>query len=119
MWLLTTKGSYSIVEKPWDKAGKTLTIRARVENDLISLKSYLPSAGDIIESSDSDYRYRITAPRAEVESAMARLTAEIDYDNFKDAVASRQGYDRAITYGEVWKILYKLQTTAKNIKKAK
>ena len=110
MWILATTGFYSIVQKPWDRAKGTLTIRARVRRDLINLKErYLPSLADIIETEDSDYRYRATAPQDEVVQAMAKITADIDYDNFKDAVAARQGYERAAIYHDVWSDLYRLQ----------
>ncbi len=64
---------------------------------------------DIIESEDSDYRYRAVAKREAVMAAMATLVADIDYDNFKSEVASRQGYRRAAVYGDVWDVLYGLQ----------
>ncbi|WP_054107374.1 hypothetical protein [Novosphingobium sp. AAP83] len=65
--------------------------------------------GDIIASDDSDYRYRAVAKRESVMAALAKLTADIDYDNFKNEVASRQGYERAAVYGDVWDVLYGLQ----------
>ena len=64
---------------------------------------------DIIESADSDYRYRAVARRQGVSDALAQLAADIDYDNFKNEVASRQGYQRAAVYGDVWHDLYRLQ----------
>lgn len=64
---------------------------------------------DIIESADSDYRYRAVARRQAVSDALAQLAADIDYDNFKNEVASRQGYQRAAVYGDVWHDLYRLQ----------
>lgn len=46
MWLITTFGFFSIVQKPEDKARGTLTIRARVRNDLKALKqSCIPTSG--------------------------------------------------------------------------
>lgn len=61
----------------------------------------------IIESEDSDYRYRAVAKR---EAALATLVADIDYDNFKNAVGAVQGFDRASVYGDVWGVLYGLQS---------
>lgn len=66
--------------------------------------------GELIESDDSDYRYRAVAKRDAVMAALATLVADIDYDNFKNEVASRQGYERAAVYGDVWEVLYGLQT---------
>jgi hypothetical protein len=109
MWILHPNvGFLSVVEKPWDNG--TLTIRARVGDDLVRLKAYLPEMSEIIESDDSDYRYRASAPRSGFEAAMARLAAGIDYDNFKNAVARRQGYQRAAIYGDVWADLLRLES---------
>ena len=65
---------------------------------------------DIIESEDSDYRYRSVGKRETVMTAMATLVADIDYDNFKSEVASRQGYGRAAVYGNLWGVLHGLQS---------
>ena len=57
----------------------------------------------------SDYRYRAQAPREAVAEAMGRIATDIDYDNFKNAVAQAQGRERAHTYHQVWEVLYRLQ----------
>ena len=36
---------------------------------------------------------------------------DIDYSNFKNQVASKQGYDRSSRYGEVWSVMYELQSS--------
>ncbi len=38
MWLITPTGFFSVVENPEDKAGNTLTVRARLRADLESLR---------------------------------------------------------------------------------
>lgn len=111
MWIITKIGFFSIVQKPWNKPNDTLTIRARARADLENLRTYLPDMSEIIASEDSDYRYRATTDREAVMAAMSNLTADIDYDNFKNEAASRQGYARAAIYGEVWEVLYKLQSS--------
>lgn len=108
MWLLTTTGFYSIVEKPWDRPTGTLTIRARVAKDLDALRLQLPELGPIAEDPKADYRFRAQAPRAAVARVMARLAESLDYDNFKDAVALRQGHARAHLYHDVWEVLSRL-----------
>lgn len=111
MWLITTFGFFSIVQKPEDVKSGMLTIRARVGSDLDTLRSnYLPVLGPTQESADSDYRYRALAPKTSVMTAMANITEDIDYSNFKNAVASRQGPIRAKLYGKVWDVLYGLQS---------
>lgn len=111
MWLITPIGFFSVVQKPGDKRAGTLTVRSRVRSDLAALKEHdLPGLGAITESTDTDYRFRATAPRNEVSAAMARMIDRLDYSNFKSEVERRQGQARAKLYHEVWSVLYSLQT---------
>lgn len=41
--------------------------------------------------------------------AHIRLVEDVDYDNFKNAVAKRQGRTRSDLYHDVWSVLYRLQ----------
>jgi len=63
----------------------------------------------LTEDGDADYRFRAQAPRAAVVAAVGRLAEGIDYQNFKSAVAQRQGPERAHVYGAVRKDLRALQ----------
>ena len=108
MWIMTTVGFFSIVEKP-DTAPR-LTIRARIRQDLIALKKrYLPNLGRIKESDDTDYRFRATATRADVAKALSQIAKDIDYSNFKDEVSLVQGPQRVFVYHKVWAALLDLQ----------
>jgi hypothetical protein len=110
MWLITPTGFYSIVSKPGDAAAGQFTIRARVRADLDALRSgWLPALTATHESTDTDYRFRATAPQADVAAAVARMVASIDYSNFKDEVAERQGSARVRRYHDVWAALLPLQ----------
>ena len=110
MWLITPLGFFSIVEKSSDRVAGTLTVRARVRDDLEALRdSWLPGLGEIRESANTDYRFRAVAARDAVSQAMARLVASIDYSHFKDEVAKRQGSDRESIYLDVWFVLLQLQ----------
>lgn len=110
MWLLTTFGFFSVVEKPGDREADALTVRARVKADLEHLRAkYLPGLGEISESSTTDYRYRAQASKPQVMKAFAAIAKDIDYSNFKSAVGNRMGSARAKTYGKVWDVLYALQ----------
>ncbi len=106
MWLMTLVGFFSIVRK----RGETeLTVRARVRGDLEALgREYLPSLGPIIAGGGTDYPYRGRVDPTALAEAIARMVEEIDYSNFKDTVAARQGFERAHVYGEVWSALHKL-----------
>jgi hypothetical protein len=115
MWIITTIGFFSVVQKPWDDADDTLTVRARVRADL---EGFIEVANegfhqtrvtDIVEDPKADYRFRIRLPRTVVDATLVRLAERIDYDNFKDAVSTRQGHERAATYSRVWSDLLQLQ----------
>jgi hypothetical protein len=110
MWLITTTGFYSVVEKPWDRDAGTLTIRARARQDLDALRaSALPELGPTAEDSQADYRFRAQAPREAVARAFHAMISGIDYDNFKSAVQHRQGGGRAEIYHDVWSALFQIQ----------
>ena len=111
MWLLTTCGFFSVVQKPQDLPGDTLTVRARVRTDLDRLREkYLPELGETITMTHSDYRYRARTPRAALATAMGRIVLDLTYGNFKSAVALAQGRERSDVYHDVWDVLYGLQT---------
>jgi hypothetical protein len=106
MWLQTTLGFFSIVQK----AGEAhLTVRARARGDLERLRDgYLPDLGPIREGEGTDYRYRATATHDAVAQAIGRLVMDITYPNFKNEVKRRMGPTRAATYGEVWQTLFRI-----------
>lgn len=110
MWIVTDRGFFSVVDKGEPEG--FLCVRARVRKDLESLcelESMKPYSLSIKESRLSDYRFRIFVDREDWAKAAADLAGQIDYDNFKNAVAARQGSERANLYHEVWDKLYGLQ----------
>jgi len=109
MWLVTTRGFYSVVQKPWDVEAGTLTVRGRVREDLEGLRALFDAPSAIVEDRRADYRFRFRAPKLEVAQVVMTLLLGIDYDNFKDAVKAKQGLDRAQVYGRVWSELFVLQ----------
>jgi len=113
MWLATTIGFFSIVEKPWDRATRTLTVRTRATTDLESFRKFCPELGDSVEDPDADYRFRAQAPKVAIAAALSRLTEDIDYDNFKNAVAQRQGSQRAGIYSKAWQAFYAIQSASR------
>lgn len=109
MWLITPIGFFSIVQKPEDVERDTLTVRARIESDLDNLRNGpLPLLGPTMINTGTDYPYRAIAPKKDVAKALSELTLEMDYSNFKQEVANRQGNARAHLYGELWHVLHKL-----------
>lgn len=106
MWLLTTRGFYSVVADHYED-GHVL-VRARVREDLEALADLIPGLV-VQETPTRDYRFRALVDRAAWEDAVTALAQDIDYPNFKDAVAERQGPDRAHVYSGVWGMLLALQ----------
>lgn len=111
MWIITKFGFFSVVAKPGDAEAGRLTVRSRVLSDLEELRDrFLPSLGPTEVDKGTDYKFRATAPRADVAAAAAKAVEAIDYSNFKNEVHREQGSARASAYGEVWQVLYSLQT---------
>jgi 8-oxo-dGTP pyrophosphatase MutT (NUDIX family) len=103
MWLMTTFGYFSIVQK---KGTKQLTVRARVGSDLDRLRDrYLPTLTPTFEKPGSDYRYRATVSHSDLGAAMAGIVSDIHYDNFKSEVDHVQGHARESVYEKVWRAL--------------
>ncbi len=104
MWLFTNIGFFSAVQKP---GTNNLTIRARVKADLDALrKKYLPELSPSIGHGGTDYPWRATVSHAEFAAALGKIVMDLDYPNFKNEVAARQGKSRASRYGKVWQALY-------------
>lgn len=108
MWIFTTFGLFSVVQKkPQDTF---LTVRARVSDDLDRLRqTYLPELSDTIENAGTDYPYRATIGYEDFALGLARIAKDIHYGNFKDAVAVEQGHARAHAYERVWSDLRGLE----------
>lgn len=110
MWLLTTDGFFSIVEKPEDRETGMLTIRARTRADLDRLRDeILPELGPSISGQGSEYPFRARVSRAACAEGMKRMVERLDYPSFKSAVFTRQGPHRARVYGKVWRDLFELE----------
>lgn len=101
MWLQTTIGFFSVVEKPEDRGKGMLTVRSRSREDLEFLARCFEKTPEIT-GKVSDYPFRIRVPREELAVVMAELVRNIDYPNFKSEVAKRQGSQRAHVYANVW-----------------
>jgi hypothetical protein len=117
MWLITTRGFFSVVQHRDEE--EMVLIRARALEDLESLcelagvvlddaaKSGF-SADAIIEMDDADYRYRLITDAAAWAEVVGALTGEVTYPNFKSAVGARDR-DRAHIYTDVWADLLEIQ----------
>lgn len=109
MWIMTTRGFFSAVEKPGDRERGTVTVRARSIEHLENLIELLPEGTRIITNEGGDYPARVRVSTAAWTHCMARLALEIDYPNFKDAVKARQGRKVADAYMSCWSALLRLE----------
>jgi hypothetical protein len=122
MWLFTKYGFFSVVCARAGTGGKhepvdpnRVMVRARVRKHLESLVARFPELLEectIRESTDTDYAFRLFVAKTNWVRIAAQLSDEIDYDNFKSAVARHQGaagrnYESSLH--EVWSVMHKLQ----------
>lgn len=107
MWLFTTIGFFSIVQK---KKQPFLTVRARVAGDLDRLRElYMPELSDMVSGAGTDYPYRATISHTDFARGLEQLAGEIHYSNFKSTVATEMGLERAHIYSNVWLNLHELE----------
>ena len=106
MWVLTPRGFFSVVQDRDDS--NRLLVRARVRADLQRLSDVLPGI-EPIGGQGTDYPWRVWVDRRDWSRALEQMCDEINYGNFKSAVADRQGEARAAIYGDTWKALQRLE----------
>jgi hypothetical protein len=104
MWLMTTRGFYSVVEHRDD--ADRLLVRARTRADIEALAGLVAATPVWLES--ADYAWRVETTRTEWQAAMQVLVGEITYPNFKSAVHDPAHHD---AYMGVWSVMYKLNDT--------
>jgi hypothetical protein len=112
MWTFTTDGFYSAVQHREDKG--IMVVRCRKAADAFALQSRLLERGHpeytVKHTPEGDYAYRLFIPRTAWAQYLIHAVESIDYPNFKDAVAERQGLDRADVYHDVWQMMLEYQT---------
>tara|TARA_B100001094_G_scaffold201103_1_gene195107 strand:+ start:3933 stop:4262 length:330 start_codon:yes stop_codon:yes gene_type:complete len=102
MWIVMNDSYISAVQDRNNKMN--LVVRARVREDL---ENAFPSLKqDIIESTDSDYRFRLFMSKQFLCGVMNTKIMNIDYDNFKNSVKQNWRHD---AYLAIWSIMYKVQ----------
>ena len=104
MWLMTTRGFYSVVEHRDD--ADRLLVRARTREDIEALAGLVAAAPVWLES--ADYAWRVETTRTEWQAAMQVLVREITYPNFKSAIKD-DVHERA--YHRVWYVMHELNDT--------
>ena len=101
MWIFTTEGFVSAVQKPGDT---DLTIRSR---DRASLATLAQITGHNINASQgTDYPYRVEVSREQFSHWLAQHVTNLDYANFKSAVGRQRGRSFAHPLMDVWSAMH-------------
>lgn len=103
MWIFTTTGFYSVVQKPGEM---DLTVRARCAADLDHLRDrYMPQLSPTLHGGGSDYPYRAHISHPLFAAGLALMAFDITYPNFKDEIYRQHGIRREAVYTKVWALL--------------
>jgi len=89
------------------KDASLVVVRARDREDLENLREFIPGI-KVVELPNRDYEYRAFVKRHVWERTIRKLTAEIDYTNFKDSVTDKMGHKRHDLYMRVWSTMLSL-----------
>ena len=117
MWLFLPEGFYSIVCGR-NKNGletDTIMVRARMKQHLENLIGRFPAElanRSILQTDDTDYRYRLILPKATWVNVLTQLGEELDYGNFKSraaAVQGKTGFDYVHALHDIWAVMRDLQ----------
>ncbi len=96
MWIAMNDSFVSIVDNGQGPEG-TLTVRSRVEGDLVAL------GFDPIATPNRDYQFRAYVPRCRVAALISDRLSSIDYDNFKGSVTEPRRHRAYLT---IWSAMY-------------
>mgnify|MGYP003661265367 CR=1 FL=1 len=102
MWIVMNNSFVSVVQDRNFKDG--VVVRARFPGDLDAL--FPEFKNNIIESANSDYRFRLFLNKTRVKDRISEKIMGINYDNFKNSVKENWRHD---AYLKVWNIFYLLQ----------
>ena len=122
MWLFTQYGFFSAVcARVGDGSANNqvdegrVMVRARLQEHLEGLKLRFPKelgGLEIMETPETDYRYRLFAHKSVWIGVLQMLGEEMDYDNFKSKVSTNlevvgDEYERSLH--DVWDTMQRLQ----------
>ena len=122
MWIFTQYGFFSVVcarEGDGSQGNKVdagrVMVRARLRGHLAGLKLRFPEelgGLEIMETTETDYRYRLFIDKAVWIRVLKFLGEELDYDNFKSKVArnlAAVGDEYHHSLHDVWDTMQRLQ----------
>lgn len=105
MWIAMNDSFLSVVQDRNDPDGAV--VRARVREDLHTVFDTVNFEAPVIETEDSDYRFRVFVPKSVVAGIIAARINDIDYDNFKNSVEEDFRHD---AYVNIWRAMNQVQT---------
>lgn len=94
---------FSVVKDRNNENG--VVVRARISGDLENVFGH---EHEVIETDDSDYRFRLFLDQEYVKQVIADRVGNIDYHNFKDSI-NKGDTDRKTYYTRVWSVMYDWQ----------
>jgi hypothetical protein len=100
MWLFTSNGFLSIVDKAPNP--DQLVVRARCEGHI---EAVFPDA-KVIRDGSGDYLFRAFIDRPDVADALFKAVMDLDYPNFKNSIKDDR-YHNACS--SVWGVMSRLQ----------
>ena len=103
MWVFMNDAFLSVVKNRNDDSG--VVVRARVKGDL---ENVFGQEHEVIESDNSDYRFRMFLDQKYVSDVIAKRVDEIEYNNFKNSI-SKNDYERKSYYTRVWSVMFDWQ----------
>ena len=119
MWVFYTGGMVSVVlarvgnGKSAKADPSRVMVRGRMKSHLQNLKDRFPAilgGAEILESQNSDYRWRMIIPKTQWVGVATSLAESLDYTNYKNAAHSVDNggaFYKAL--GKVWGIMLGLQ----------
>ncbi len=110
MWLCTTDGFYSIVQKD-GPPDRPFCVRGRVKDDLKNFLNIInKNHYQVFNSGRSDYRYRCFISLDDFKKFLNYQAENLNYNNFKNAVSEKESnHLRANIYMDVWSTLFDLR----------
>lgn len=109
MWIAMNDNFVSIVKHAY--ADDIYIVRARVREDLVNL--FPLKKDDILETKDSDYRFRLFVTPKAVADIVSQRIMDIDYSNFKNSVIEDWRY---AAYSKIWLTMMNVQIDKYGIK---
>jgi hypothetical protein len=96
MWLVTTRGFYSVVCSSDDP--EVVVVGTRTRSDLDAILGLLGRPRMVENGDDGAFPFHVRVPLETWARAVGALAREIKYPTFTEAVAEKQGDDRAGAY---------------------